>query len=86
MPETTTSEPTESFTATINRAAFQKERVRLSRDGKDVAAVIPIEDLELLEELEDHLDVLEALEAIEEARQTGGVIPWEEFEAELDRS
>ena len=48
--------------------------------------MIPIEDLELLEELEDSLDILEAFDALEEVRQKGGVIPWEQFEAELDQS
>jgi prevent-host-death family protein len=69
----------------IDRAANRKERIRVTRDGKVVAAVIPIEDLELLEELEDRLDLLEALDAIEEAHEKGGIIPWEQFEAELDR-
>jgi len=70
----------------IDRAVANKERVRVPRQGRDVAAVIPIEDLELLERFEDHLDLLEAIEAIDEAAQKGGVIPWEQFEAELGLS
>lgn len=70
----------------IERAAFGKERVKVTRDGREIAAVIPIEDLELLEKLEDRIDLLEALEAVEEARTKGGTLSWEEFEAELDRS
>jgi PHD/YefM family antitoxin component YafN of YafNO toxin-antitoxin module len=75
----------EDCSSSIERAVSGKERVKLTLDGKEVAAVIPLEDLQLLEELEDRLDVLEALEAIEEAREKGGIIPWEQFEAELDQ-
>ena len=45
----------------------------LHRHGKDVAAVVPIEDLRLLEELEDRLDLDAAREAL---REPGASIPW----------
>jgi len=86
MSEACSEETNEDYSASINRAAYGKERVRIAREGQDIAAVIPIEDLELLEEFEDRLDILEAFDALEEVRQKGGVIPWEQFEAELDRS
>jgi prevent-host-death family protein len=86
MVETHAPEANNEYSASINRAAYDKERVRIARGGQDIAAVIPIEDLELLEELEDRLDLLEALDAIDEAKKMGGIIPWEQFEAELDRS
>ena len=35
----------------MNRAAYGKERTIVSRRGKDLAAVIPIDDLHLLERL-----------------------------------
>jgi prevent-host-death family protein len=41
------------FSDTINRVAFGKERVVLRRRGKEIAAVVPIDDLRLLEELEE---------------------------------
>lgn len=86
MAEMASHSPGENCSAFIDRAVREKERVRVSRDGKDVAAVIPIEDLELLEQFEDHLDLLEALEALDEAVEKGGVIPWEHLEAELGLS
>jgi len=49
-----------SYSTVINRAAFGKERVVLTRRGKEVAAVVPIEDVKLLEELEDRIDLEEA--------------------------
>ncbi len=67
----------------LDRAAGNKERVRVVSDGREIAAVIPLEDLELLEELEDRLDVLEAREAIAEAEREGGAIPWQEFKKQL---
>jgi prevent-host-death family protein len=67
----------------IDRAAREKERIRVVREGEEVAAVIPIEDLDFLERIEDHLDYLEAREALEEAEREGGLIPWEEVKAKL---
>src|SRR5204862_2238968 len=44
----------------LNRAAYGKERVVLTRRGKDVAAIVPIDDLNILEAIEDHTDVTES--------------------------
>ena len=44
----------------LNRAAYGKERVVLTRRGKDVAAIIPMDDLNILEAFEDHMDVTES--------------------------
>ncbi len=82
MYETIALEPLGNLLSTINRAVLEKDRVRLTREGKDIAAVIPIADLELLEELEDPRYLLEALEATEEAIENSGVIPWEQLEEE----
>lgn len=64
---------------TLNRVAYGKERIVLRRRGKDLAAVIPIEDLAFLEELEDRVD----LEAARKALKEKGRIPWEKVKAEL---
>lgn len=50
----------------LNEVAFRGERVVLQRHGKDVAAVIPIEDYELLEQLEDRIDLDLARKALRE--------------------
>jgi prevent-host-death family protein len=47
--DTTTAKDT--FGDTVNRAAYGKERIILTRRGKPVAAIVPLEDLELLDEL-----------------------------------
>ncbi len=68
----------------VNKVAFGKERVILDRAGKDVAAVISIEDLRLLERLveeeEDRMDAEEAKKAIADA---GEAIPYEDVRKEL---
>lgn len=67
----------------ISRAAFAKERIVLTRHGKAVAAVVPIEDYELLERLEDQIDIEEARRALTEVKKKGAV-SWEKLLAELD--
>ena len=44
----------------INRAAFAKERLFLTRRGKRIAAIVPSDDIDLLEALEDKIDIEEA--------------------------
>jgi len=58
------------------------ERVVIEREGREVAAVIPIEDLRLFEELEDEIDLREALRVL--ADESDETIPWEEAEKRLD--
>ncbi|MDP2935429.1 MAG: type II toxin-antitoxin system prevent-host-death family antitoxin [Dehalococcoidia bacterium] len=67
----------------INRAAYGKERIALTRRGRKLAAIVPIEDLELLESLEDRLDLDEARAALVEAKEKGSV-SWEQIKKDLD--
>lgn len=52
-----TAEARNNFSDVINRAAYGKERVVLTRRGKDIVGVVPMEDILLLEKLEDQLDI-----------------------------
>ncbi len=72
----------EEFSDLVSRTAFAKERHVLTRRGRAVAAMVPIEDLELLEELEDRVDVIEGLQALAEAQEQG-TKRWEDVKAEL---
>lgn len=67
----------------INRAAYGKERIALTRRGRKLAAIVPIEDLELLESLENRLDLDEARAALVEAKEKGSV-SWEQIKKDLD--
>jgi prevent-host-death family protein len=70
------------FSEIINRAAFGKERVTLTRRGKEIVAVVPIEDVKLLEALEDKIDLEEARAALAEAKKKG-TVSWQKFKKEL---
>ena len=56
----------EQFADLVNRSAYRGERITLTRHGKGIAAVVPIEDLQLLEQIEDRIDIREARKAIRE--------------------
>jgi prevent-host-death family protein len=66
----------------VNRVAFGGERVVLTRHGRRVAAVVPIEDLELLEDLEDARDLNEVRAALSDPENRERV-GWEALKADL---
>jgi prevent-host-death family protein len=82
MAELTTVEARSQFSEVINRAAFGKERVILTRHGKGIVALVPIEDVKLLEVMEDRIDLEEARAALAEAKKKG-TVSWEKVKAEL---
>ena len=51
MADMAVSATQDEFATILNRVVDGKERIVLHRDGKPVAAVIPVEDLKLLERL-----------------------------------
>ncbi len=67
----TTVEAREKFAELINRVTLQHERVVLTRRGKAIAAVIPLEDLQFIQDLQDKQDLDEASNALKEAREQG---------------
>ena len=74
----------EHFSDTLTRVADTGERIVLQSQGKDVAALIPVEDLALLEELEDRLDLEDFRAAKEEWEREGKkTVPWEKIKADL---
>lgn len=68
-----TSEAKEEFTELVNRVIINKERIVLTRRGKEIAAIIPIEDLNRLEASQSKTDLEEAADALQEARSQGSV-------------
>lgn len=54
----------ERFGEVVDHAVHDKARVVLTRDGKPVAAIVPIEDYDALEAIEDAYDAKLAAEAI----------------------
>ncbi len=70
MTTMTTVEAREHFAELLNRSAYGKERIVLTRRGRELAAILPLEDLHLLERIEERVDVEEALKALAEPGQT----------------
>jgi prevent-host-death family protein len=66
----------------IGRVAYGHERIILERYGRELLALVPIEDLELLQALEDRADVEAARAALEEAK-VEGTTSLADFRAEL---
>jgi prevent-host-death family protein len=83
MTTISTVEAREQFSEIVNRAAYSKERVILTRRGKALAAIVPIEDVKLIEEMEDRRDLKKARAALAEAREKGSV-PLDKVIADLE--
>ena len=66
MSQIDTTKARDDFADTVNRVAYGKEHIILKRRGKELAAVIPIEDYRILER---YLEELEDREDTEEARK-----------------
>ena len=64
----------------VNKVAFGGERIRLHRHGKDVAAIVPIEDLQLIEDLENRMDLDAARAALKEKAPR---VEWDRLKEEL---
>jgi prevent-host-death family protein len=64
----------------VNKLVYGNgEPIVLSRRGKDLAAIVPIEDLRLIEELEDRMLSEKAKKALKEK----GRIPWGKIKKDL---
>jgi antitoxin Phd len=80
MPRMTMTTARRELPEAVNKLVYGNgEPIILSRRGKDLAAIITIEDLQLIEELEDRIDLDLARKAL---REKGG-IPWRKMKKEL---
>jgi prevent-host-death family protein len=77
------SEARLQFAEIVNKVAFGGERILLHRHGKDVAAIVPVEDLQLLESLEERMDLEAARAALKEKAPR---IPWSRLKEQLGLS
>lgn len=57
----------------LGRVQYGKERIAVTKNGKEVAVVVSLEDARLLDALEDVLDGHDALAAIAEAEREGTI-------------
>ena len=61
-----TADARKTFADIVNKVAYGKESVVLTRRGQEVAALISIEELELLQQIEDYIDIEDAKKALAE--------------------
>lgn len=68
-----TADAKETFSDLVNRVSHHKERIILTRRGKEIAALVSMEDLQFLEETRNKHDLDEAVDALKEARSKGAI-------------
>ena len=56
----TTADARKNFADIVNNVAYGKDTIVLTRRGKELAALISIEDLKLLQRIEEEFDIEEA--------------------------
>jgi prevent-host-death family protein len=76
------SEARSELTEIVNHVAFGHDRYILTRNGKELAAIVSIEDLKVLEEMEDKLD-LETAQRIDKDIKKHGTVKWKDAKKEL---
>jgi len=76
------AEASEQFSEMFDRAADDKERIVVTRHGKRVVAIIPIEDVDAIERIEDRIDRRELRKARAEMA-VKGTISLAELKAKL---
>ena len=74
----------ESLAQSLSRVASKRERIIVRRNGKNVAAIVPMEDLAALEEMEDRQDSRDFRAAKRQWQREGKkTVPWDKLKAEL---
>lgn len=75
------SDARDNLSEVVDRVRYMHDRVVLTKRGRDVGAIIFIEDLKLLEMLEDQLDIKDARQALEDSQ--GERISYDELRKRL---
>lgn len=82
MSDISTADARRNLAELVNRVAYGKERVVLTRHGKQLCAIIPIEDLSLLDRVRAAAEDLDVSDALVE-RADGETVPWTALRREL---
>ncbi len=75
-----TADARKTFADIVNKVAYGKESVVLTRRGQEIAALVSIEELELLQQIEDYIDIEDAKKALADS---GKNIPAQEVWEQL---
>ena len=73
MASLSTLEAGDNLSDLVDRVATGKERIIITRAGKELVALVPVEDLELMEATEERLDIEDARAARREAEEKGTI-------------
>ncbi|MBA3626129.1 MAG: type II toxin-antitoxin system Phd/YefM family antitoxin [Chloroflexi bacterium] len=73
----------DDFAELVNRVAYGKDRVIVSRRGRELAAIVPVSDVALLELLDDELDLMAARAALADPANSEA-LDWKDVRGELD--
>lgn len=83
MKHVTTAEARKNMAELLNRAAYGGERFVVTRHGKELVAIVPLEDATLLDRLRGFLAERDYEAALREVAEAG-TVPWEEVRRDLD--
>jgi prevent-host-death family protein len=67
MNTISTADARKDFADIINQVSYGSEQIMLTRRGKEVAAIISVEELRLLQKIEDYIDIEDAQKVLSEA-------------------
>ena len=70
------------LTDIVNEVTYERERIILTRKGKELVAIIPLEDLRALEAFQNKIDLEDAKQALRDVEKHG-TVSWEETKREL---
>lgn len=82
MSAISTADARRNLADLVNRVAYGKERVVLTRHGKQLCALVPIEDLSFLDRLRMAADSQDVATALSESAG-GETVPWAALKREL---
>ena len=78
----TTAEARKNLADVLNRVAYTRERVVVTRHGREIAAIVSMEDLSLIERLKTLLDQKEVADALDEL-DAGESVSWRALREEM---
>ncbi|SMN16024.1 RelB/StbD replicon stabilization protein (antitoxin to RelE/StbE) [uncultured Candidatus Thioglobus sp.] len=67
MNTISTADARKYFAEIINQVSYGQEQVLLTRRGKEVAAIVSVEELRLLQRIENKMDIIDAQKSLEES-------------------
>lgn len=83
MQPITAAEARRNMAELVNRAAYGGERFVVTRHGKELVAIVPLQDATLLDRLRGLLEAREYEAALREIQEEG-TVTWDEVRRDLD--